>query len=342
MKAILVRREALRPETLVLQRLCHDLSDSEGKILFRKGAPILEADLPALLAAPWETLHLLQLEPGDLDEIAAGERLARAIAGTGVVVQKGAHGKQTLRASYKGLLKIDAATLQGINALPGIAVYTLLTGQVVCGGDVIAYAQITPLALPDKTIEAVERWTQPAGCLLSVAPFFPRSIGILLSEQSDPVARERFLNALKKKLDWFGSTIREIVDLPPDPEVIRVSLVDAVASGATLILIAGSNAMDPLDPFLLALERAGARMERIGIPAHPGTLLWLAGYKGVSLIGLPRCGLFSQTTVFDLILPKLLARGRISPEEIADLGHGGILNRDMMFRFPPYERESAP
>lgn len=342
MKAILVRREALRPETLVLQRLCHDLSDSEGKILFRKGAPILEEDLPALLAAPWETLHLVQLEPGDLDEIAAGERLARAIAGTGVVVQAGAHGKQTLRASYKGLLKIDAATLQGINSLPGIAVYTLLTGQVVCSGDVIAYAQITPLALPDKTIEAVERWTQPAGCLLSVAPFFPRSIGLLLSERCDPVARERFLNALKKKLDWFGSTIREIVDLPPDPEVIRVSLVDAVASGATLILITGSNAMDPLDPFLLALERAGARMERIGIPAHPGTLLWLAGYKGVSLIGLPRCGLFSQTTVFDLILPKLLAHGRISPEEIADLGHGGILNHDMIFRFPPYERESAP
>lgn len=342
MKAILVRREALRPETLVGLHLCHDLSNSEGKVIFRKGHAVEKSDLPVLLAAPWETLHLVQKEAGDLDEIAAGERLARAIAGAGVVVQAGAHGKQTLRASYKGLLKIDAATLQGINSLPGIAVYTLLTGQVVCSGDVIAYAQITPLSLPDKTIEAVERWTQPAGCLLSVAPFFPRSIGLLLSEQSDPVARERFLNALKKKLDWFGSTIREIVDLPPDPEVIRVSLVDAVASGATLILIAGSNALDPLDPFLLALERAGARMERIGIPAHPGTLLWLAGYKGVSLIGLPRCGLFSQTTVFDLILPKLLARGRISPEEIADLGHGGILNRDMMFRFPPYERESAP
>ncbi|SRR5579884_115626 len=342
MKAILVRREALRPERLVYQRLCHDLSDSEGKILFRKGAPILEGDLPALLAAPWETLHLVQLEPGDLDEIAAGERLARAIAGTGVVVQAGAHGKQTLRAAYKGVLEIDVAALQEINTLPGIAVYTLLTDQVVCAGEVIAYAQITPLALPDKTIEAVERSTRPAGCLLSVAPFSPRSVAVLLSERSDPSARERFLAALKTKFDWFGCSVQRIVDLPPDPEVIRVSIVDAVASGATLILITGSNAMDPLDPFLLALERAGARMERIGIPAHPGTLLWLAGYKGVPLIGLPRCGLFSQTTVFDLILPKILAHGKIELEEIAGLGHGGILNRDMMFRFPPYERESAP
>lgn len=342
MKAILVRREALRPETLILQRLCHDLSDSEGKILFRKGAPILEADLPALLAAPWETLHLVQLEPRDLDEIAAGERLARAIAGTGVVVQAGAHGKQTLRAAYKGVLEIDVAALQEINTLPGIAVYTLLTDQVVCGGDVIAYAQITPLALPSGTIEAVERSAQPARSLLCVAPFSPRSVAVLLSEQSDPSARERFLAALKTKFDWFGCSVQRIVDLPLDSEAIRVALADAVGSGATLILIAGSNAMDPLDPFLLALERAGGRMERIGIPAHPGTLLWIAGYQNISLIGLPRCGLFSQATAFDLLLSKLLAHGKLDPGGIAALGHGGILNHDMAFRFPPYEKKGAP
>ncbi|WDT81515.1 MAG: hypothetical protein MPW14_07225 [Candidatus Manganitrophus sp.] len=36
MKAILVRREELRPERLVLQRLCHDLSDSEEKYFSEK------------------------------------------------------------------------------------------------------------------------------------------------------------------------------------------------------------------------------------------------------------------------------------------------------------------
>lgn len=342
MKPTSVRREEIRPEALIGRRICHDLSDAGGKTLFRKGYSLQEADLSPLFAAPWERLHLVQLEAGDLDEAEAGARLARAIAGNGVTIHAGAHGKQTLRAAYKGLLKIDVATLQTINALPGIAVYTLITDQVVCAGDPIAYAQITPLALPGETMEAVERATRPSGGLLSVLPFSPRRVAVLLSEQRDPSMRERFLAALKTKLDWFACPIRLIADLPLDPEAIRTALADAIASGATLILIAGSNAMDPLDPFLVALETAGGRMERLGIPSHPGTLLWIADYKNIPLIGLPRCGLFSQTTAFDLILPKLLAHGKINPEEIAALGHGGILNRDMAFRFPPYEKEKTP
>jgi hypothetical protein len=46
--------------------------------------------------------------------------------------------------------------------------------------------------------------------------------------------------------------------------------------------------------------------------------------------------MFSQATVFDLVLPRLLAGRAVGPEELAAFGHGGLLNRDMAFRFPPY------
>jgi hypothetical protein len=46
--------------------------------------------------------------------------------------------------------------------------------------------------------------------------------------------------------------------------------------------------------------------------------------------------MFSQATTFDLVLPALLAGEPIGNREVAELGHGGLLSRDMAYRFPPY------
>ena len=67
-------------------------------------------------------------------------------------------------------------------------------------------------------------------------------------------------------------------------------------------------------------------MQKIGMPVHPGTLLWIAKRNNATIIGLPSCGLGPQVTAFDLVLPKLLAEGTMSNEDLAKLGHGGILN----------------
>jgi len=77
-------------------------------------------------------------------------------------------------------------------------------------------------------------------------------------------------------------------------------------------------------------------IERIGVPAHPGSLLWLARIGGTPVIGMPSCGLFSRATVFDLVLPRLLAGLAVDSEWLASLGHGGLLTRDVAARFPPY------
>ena len=42
-----------------------------------------------------------------------------------------------------------------------------------------------------------------------------------------------------------------------------------------------------------------------------------------------------------LILPRLLAGERLGPVDLAAFGHGGLLGRDMAFRFPPYRADQA-
>ena len=43
---------------------------------------------------------------------------------------------------------------------------------------------------------------------------------------------------------------------------------------------------------------------------------------------MPACGMFSQATTFDLVLPRLLAGDRVDNAAVADLGHGGLLSRE--------------
>jgi molybdopterin biosynthesis enzyme len=121
-----------------------------------------------------------------------------------------------------------------------------------------------------------------------------------------------------------------------DSDTVADGISDMVKQGADVIVVAGSRSKDPLDPVHVALDRLGAVVERRGVPAHPGSLAWLARLGETPIMGMPSCGLFSQATVFDLILPRLLAGEQVGASELAALGHGGFLTRDMTFRFPPY------
>jgi hypothetical protein len=56
---------------------------------------------------------------------------------------------------------------------------------------------------------------------------------------------------------------------------------------------------------------------------------------------MPTCGTFSRATVFDLVLPRVLAGERITSASLAALGHGGMLTREMAYRFPAY-RDASP
>ena len=47
--------------------------------------------------------------------------------------------------------------------------------------------------------------------------------------------------------------------------------------------------------------------------------------------------MFSHKTILDLVLPRLMAGERVGRDELVEMGHGGLLNRQMAFRFPPYE-----
>jgi molybdopterin biosynthesis enzyme len=106
-----------------------------------------------------------------------------------------------------------------------------------------------------------------------------------------------------------------------------------------LILTAGAGSTDPLDACFVAIAALGGRVVRHGVPAHPGSMLWLARIGRTAILGLPTCGAYSRATAADLLLPRLLSGEPGSARTVARLGHGGILTRSQRFRFPAYARD---
>ncbi len=324
------------PERLVGWVLCHDVRDAAGRLVLRKGR-VLDPEAAARLAATATAeVHLVEMEPGDLHEDPAGRRLAAAVAGGGVEVRESSGGQWALLAERRGLLGVRVEALAAVNALDGISVYTLYDAQVVERGEVVARAKVTPLVVAEATVREAETRCRVASGLVAVRGFRPLGVAAVAPASLEPGVRGRFEAALREKLGWFGARLERLEFVESEPAALARALEAGRASGAGLIVAAGANALDPLDPVFAALERLGGRLVRRGVPAHPGSLLWLASLGPTPVLGMPSCGMFSQATLFDLVLPRLLAGEPVGAAELAAFGHGGLLGRDMAFRFPPY------
>jgi hypothetical protein len=341
MKAVAVRRSGVTAAELDGRIACHDVRDAAGKVAIEKGQVLDHLAAERLLALSWDELHLLEVEPGDLHEEPAGARLSSAAAGDGVEVKGYAGGQWTLTATRRGLLSVRVGALDAVNRIEGMSVFTLYDLQPVEAAEVIARAKITPLAMPEALVKQAEERAWSAGGLLTVKAFTPRVVGAVTRENLEARQRQRFEASLVEKVDWFGSRLLPVRYAAPEAAAVATAFEQLLDAGADVLIGAGAASLDPLDPIFAGLRQMGGRMERHGAPAHPGSLLWLADLRGRPVLGMPACGMFSQATTFDLILPRILAGERVDNRAMAALGHGGLLSRDSAWRFPPYRKSAA-
>jgi hypothetical protein len=295
-------------------------------------------------------LRLGWLAPGELHEDEAARRLARAVAGSGVSIAEPLKSRVDLRATTDGVLRVEIAALARINRVDPLEVFTLFHGQAVRAGQIVAAAKVAPHIVAGEAVaEAEAVVAELAGSVISVAPYLALEVSAIAAEALPPDGLERFDRAARAKVEGLGGrflgTRQGLGDrgMPTDEsatgqlgEILRAL---ALERRVAIILVGGVSAGDPLSPFYTALERLGGRMLRRGVPAHPGSMIWLATLGQTTVLGLPQCGMFSKATAADLVLPRLLTGERVTALTLADLGHGGLLGPEMRFRFPDYARD---
>jgi hypothetical protein len=320
------------PETFSLV-ITEDVRVGDRRI--RKGHRVSGDDVP-MLADLDRAVHAVVLESGDVHEDDAGARLAAAVAGPGLTIRGPSFSRYNLVANTKGLLRVDAAALLRLNRLPGVAIFTLEDRIPVVPGKIVTGVKVTPVAVAEATL--LEAEAIAAECVVvQVVPFQPLRVGVISTEGPDWRVRDRFQASVEQKIGWYGGSVIGFSDLPRDAEVIAAEIERLEREGVDLVLAAGGNTIDPLDPTLRALDVAGAEIVRFGAPAHPGSMFWLAYRDRLPIFNLASCSMFSKATIADVVLPWIMTGERVEADTLAGLGFGGLLDRGMTFRFPPYD-----
>jgi hypothetical protein len=301
----------------------------------RKGHRLSRDDVP-LLAELDRPVHAVILESGDVHEDDAGARLASAVAGPGLAIRGPSFSRYNLVANTKGLLRVDAHALLRLNRLPGVAIFTLEDRIPVVPGKIVTGVKVTPVAVADETLLEAEA-IAGEDTVVQVVPFQPLRVGVISTEGPDWRVRDRFQASVEQKIGWYGGSVIGFSDLPRDAEVIAAEIERLEGEGVDLVLAAGGNTIDPLDPTLCALDVAGAEIVRFGAPAHPGSMFWLAYRDKLPIFNLASCSMFSKATIADVVLPRIMTREHVEADTLAGLGFGGLLDRGMTFRFPQYD-----
>jgi len=309
--------------------LTHDVGPA-----LRKGTILEASHLPYLRSLA--EVHVVELEPGDVHEDRASVRLAGALLGPNLEATAPQQSQVRIRATERGLVRIDAMAVEALNQLPGIAVFTLYDDQAVNAGEDVAGCKVTPVAIAESVLARAEAlcWEK---ALVQVLPFRPLRTLLVVTERLKPKARELFQAAVSRKLGWYGAEVVGTLEVARSREAVADAYASARRSGADLILFAGASSIDPLDPAYSELTAEGGELIRFGMPAHPGSMLWLGRLSGKPVVGIASCAGFGKQTSLDLVLPVVFAYGDIDSRGLARLGYGGLIEASAGRRFPPYE-----
>ena len=310
-----------------------------------KGTRLTPEHLALIGGAPLVgSCNVLVPDPWEVHEDDAALRLAAAVAGprSGLATRGPAQSRVDLVAQAAGVVEIRLAALERLNRIDPLEVFTVLDGQVVEPSDLVASVKIAPHLVAEAVLLAGESIARRGGPLVRVRAFRDLRIGVLVKGDVGRAARSRFERAIAAKVAGLRCRSGPLVYVADADLPVTGALRDLLVDGPDrpdIVLTAGGASTDPSDPFFAAIAALGGAVVRRGVPAHPGSMLWLADVDGVPIVGLPSCGAYSMATAADLLLPRLVAGQPATAATVARLAYGGILSRSQRFRFPPYARD---
>lgn len=303
---------------------------------FRKGHIIREEEIPEFLSMGKENIFVFDMTPGMIHEDAAAGRLARAAAGRGLRLSEPAEGRVNLIAETNGLLKIDVDALKQINSIGQIAFSTLHSCQSVQAGQTVAGTRVVPLTIDEKEIIEAEKICVAIFPLIQVKAFKSCRVGVVTtgSEVYHGRIKDGFGPVVEKKFKALGSRVIRQILVSDDRQMTVGAIHELIEDGAEMIMVTGGMSVDPDDQTPASIRAAGGRVITYGAPIFPGAMFMLATIGDIPVAGLPGCVMYYKTSIFDLVIPRLLAGEPVTRDDITAMGHGGLCAGCDVCRYP--------
>jgi molybdopterin biosynthesis enzyme len=310
--------------------LCHDITqiikDVAKDAVFRKGHIVTEEDIPVLLSLGKRNLYVWENDETMLHENEAAQILSDLCKNEYIIASEVREGKINCIAQADGLLKVDMEHLEALNSIDEIMIATRHNNTPVRKGEKLAGVRIIPLVIKKEKMERVKVIAGGAP-LLTIKPYLKKQIGIVItgSEVFHGRIKDTFGQVVEAKITSYDAEIigKTIVD--DQMEDITNAILSFLDRGADLVVCTGGMSVDPDDLTPSAIKATGADIISYGAPVLPGAMFLLAYFEGkIPIVGLPGCVMYAATTIFDLVLPRLMVGEQLIKKDLVKLGHGGL------------------
>ena len=299
-----------------------------GDVVLKKGEAV-DSDIAAgLRAAGIERIVAARLDADDIGEDDAAGALALSLASRHVSVEEPFTGRSNLFSSEAGILVVDGACIDAINAIDeAITVATLPAYKPVVRGELIGTIKIVPYGLPRQLVEAAAREAANSSAAVSVAPYRLRRIGMVstLTPGFKPSIVAKTTRVFRERLAPMGAEIVAETQCAHETAALTEAIRRQIDAVELLVVFGASAIADRRDVIPSAIEAAGGRVEHFGMPVDPGNLLLLGEIDGKPVLGAPGCARSPKENGFDWVLGRLVAGIPVTRRDITRMGVGGLL-----------------
>ena len=315
--------------------LCHDITQilpGEFKgAKFLRGHIIRKEDIEVLISLGKENIFVMEEEDKEKNLIHENDAAMFILEKLNLdkeffEISSIREGKINITAKEDGILKIDINTLNKINKIGEIILVTKYNNSYIKKGENVAATRVIPLLIEKKQLDEMEKLVKEKNVLTFKKIDKNKKLALITTgnEVYNGIIKDKSKEALLKKYRKYELNDMEQVFSPDDKDTIK-KYIKMFENEKDIIMCTGGMSIDPDDVTPSAIRESNWEIVTYGTPVLPGAMFMLA-YKGEKvLIGLPGGVVFSEKTVFDILLPRILANDRITKQEIIEMGHGGLL-----------------
>ena len=302
---------------------------------YKKGHVIREEDIPLLLSMGKKHLYVVEKGDADIHEDEAARRIAQSAAGPGVLLKGPSEGKMEIFSDIDGLLKINVDLLRHLVEQDDIMFSCIKENQLVKKGMKVAGTRVIPLFVNPGVVDTAEEILNQ-GTLIQVKPLRSHKVGLVTtgSEVYSGRIQDGFGPVLKKKFEALGSEVVQQYFADDDEDMISEKIHRLIQEGVDIIGVTGGMSVDPDDKTPSGIRRAGGHIVTYGAPVLPGAMFLLAYIDSIPVVGLPGCVMYARTSIFDLVVPRILAGENLTRGDIKRLAHGGLCMECAVCTYP--------
>ena len=315
--------------------LCHDITQilpGEFKgAKFLRGHIIRKEDIEVLISLGKENIFVMEEEDKEKNLIHENDAAMFIVEKLNLdkeffEISDIREGKINITAKEDGILKIDINTLNKINKIGEIILVTKYNNSYIKKGETVAATRVIPLLIEKSQLDEMKEIVKDRNVLTFKKIDKNKKLALITTgnEVYNGIIKDKSKEALLKKYKKYELNDMEQVFSPDDKDTIK-KYIKKFENEKDIIMCTGGMSIDPDDVTPSAIRESNWEIVTYGTPVLPGAMFMLA-YKGEKvLIGLPGGVVFSEKTVFDILLPRILANDRITKQEIIEMGHGGLL-----------------